>query len=54
MNAVASILVHVDALPRSRMRLELVRTLAQRLDATVQCWRRPKTEPLLMVVPTEN
>ena len=20
----------------------------------VKCWRRPKTEPLLMVVPTEN
>jgi nucleotide-binding universal stress UspA family protein len=36
MNLVASILVHVDALPRSRMRLELTRTLAQRLDATVQ------------------
>ncbi|MDZ5456774.1 universal stress protein [Azohydromonas lata] len=36
MNSVASILVHVDALPRSRMRLELAQTLAQRLDAAVQ------------------
>ena len=35
MNSLASILVHVDALPRSRMRLELARTLARRLDATV-------------------
>ncbi|WP_029001383.1 universal stress protein [Azohydromonas australica] len=36
MSLMASILVHVDALPRSRMRLELARTLARRLDATVQ------------------
>ncbi len=36
MSLVASILVHVDALPRSRMRLELARTLARRLDAAVQ------------------
>ena len=35
MNPLASILVHLDALQRSRMRLELSRTLAQRLDATV-------------------
>ena len=35
MDSLASILVHVDALPRSRARLELVRTLARRLDATV-------------------
>ncbi|WP_051242763.1 universal stress protein [Azohydromonas australica] len=35
MNSLASILVHVDALPRSRTRLELARTLARRLDATV-------------------
>jgi hypothetical protein len=23
-------------------------------DVTVGCWRRPKTEPLLRVVPTQN
>jgi nucleotide-binding universal stress UspA family protein len=34
-NPLASILVHVDALPRSRMRLELAGALARRLDAAL-------------------
>jgi nucleotide-binding universal stress UspA family protein len=51
MNTLASILVHIDALPRSGVRLELARTLAQRLDATVTALYAVMPSVLQVTVP---
>ena len=51
MNTLASILVHVDALPRSRMRLALARTLAQGSHATVTALYAVMPSVLQVTVP---
>lgn len=50
-NPLASILVHADALPRSRVRLELAATLAQRLGASLTALYAVLPSVLEVVVP---